>query len=382
MAKYFILDTNTLLHYRRPDRLDWQPFVGSEEVVLVITPALIHELEQQKLANRSARLRRRANEIIQWLNGYLEQTEPIYLSDQVRLQFYDESPRIDFTAHRLSERVPDDILIATAIQFSDQMNVEVSLITNDTGLRMKLRSRSISAVKPTEEDRLADEPDETELELVRTRTELQRFQARQPLLQLSFQDNTNFRTVDLRPVSEPPAPIVRTAWYFGHSEDSISDYENKYRAYLAEFQEWRAQMERMFLCKLIVRNTGSAEATKVSIEINFPEKVSLLKSSPKKPKPPRHPVDLAAPSFDLGDLSHIGRLLETSPLEASFDRASASVRWNIPSIVHNRRLSLRPFLVRFVSDDLAGFQARFTMGCAEVIDLAEGALNFKLEQSG
>jgi hypothetical protein len=64
MPKYFVLDTNTLLHYRRPDELDWRAFIGSEEIVLVITPALIHELEQQKLVNRSARLKRRANEII------------------------------------------------------------------------------------------------------------------------------------------------------------------------------------------------------------------------------------------------------------------------------------------------------------------------------
>ncbi|WP_024512459.1 PIN domain-containing protein [Bradyrhizobium sp. ARR65] len=376
MTKYVVLDTNTLLHYRRPDRLEWGAYFAGEEVILVITPPLIHELEQQKLANRSARLRRRANEIIQWLNGYLEKAEPIYVSERVRLHFYDESPRINFAAHRLSDAVPDDILIATTLQFREQMNVDVTLFTNDTGLRMKLRSRSIPAIKPRDEDRLADEPDETEIELERTRKELQRLQSRLPHLQLSFEDHTNFLVVELPDIQEEPAPKVRTAWYFGHSEEAISEYDKEYQAYLAEFQLWRSREQRQFLCQLVLRNTGSAEATNVSMDISFPEGVVPLKSGAKRPKPPRHPIDLAVTHFDPGELlAHVPE--RPSPLQPIIDATSRTVRWNIPSVVHNRTWELRPFLVRFESDP-RGFQARITIGCVETIELFAGHLNFKI----
>jgi hypothetical protein len=257
------------------------------------------------------------------------------------------------------------------------MSAEVSLLTNDTGLRMKLRSRSIPAVRPRDEDRLTDEPDETELELVRARKELQRLQARQPILQLGFEDFTNYRTVDLPRIDESPRPKAHPTWFFGHSEDGMKDYDDKYQAYLGLFRDWRSEVERMFSCEPVLRNVGSAEATNVSIEINFPGGVTLLKSSPKKPKPPRHVMDLG--TFDPADIALYARVPEMSPLQPSFDRTSAMVKWNIPSLVHNRRSSLRPFLVRFEAEPRS-FQANFTVGCREVIDLTEGALNFKMKQ--
>jgi rRNA-processing protein FCF1 len=375
MPKFFVVDTNTLLHYRRPDQLDWAAFKDHpEEVVLVITPAVIHELEQQKLVNRSPRLKRRANEIIQWLNGYLEQTEPIHLADGVRLQFYDESPRVDFAAHRLTVSVPDDILIATAIQFRNQVNAEVSLLTNDTGLRMKLRSRSIAAVKPRDEDRLADEPDETEVELATTRRELHRLQTRQPNLQLGFKDSTNFITINMPNIVESPEHKGHLIWNFGQSEQAIKDYDDRYRMYLGKFETWRSEVERTFLCELTIRNVGSAEATNVFVDIDFPEGAKLLEENPKKPKPPQDSAGF------LGDFNALAvHLPDRSPLRPSFGRTSATASWNIPSLVHNRHSILRPFLVRFKSEP-ASFQAGFTVGCKELIDVTRGALNFKIER--
>lgn len=378
MPKHVILDTNTLLHYKRPDRLDWASYFEAGEIVLVITPALIHELEQQKLANRSARLKRRANEVIQWLNGYLEGPAPSYVSENVRLHFYDESPRIDFDAHRLSESVPDDTLIATAIQFREQTNEAVALFTNDTGLRMKLRARSIQAVKPRVEDRLADEPDETEIELERTRKELQRFQNRLPGLQLSFEDGCSFMSIELSEIEEAPAPKVRSAWYFGHSEDAIIEYDKQYQTYLAEFQRWRSLEQRQFCCNLVLHNNGSAEATNISVEMSFPEGVVPLKSGVRRPKPPRYPIDVLAARFDPGEIDVLAAMAaRPSSLQPIVDPASRSVFWNIPSAVHNRSWELRPFLLRFESEP-HGFQASVSIGCVEAIDLFESALNFKI----
>src|SRR4051794_5320304 len=117
-AQHILLDTNTLLHFKRPDLLDWKLIVPGQQVALLVCPALIDELEAIKIdPKRPGKLRERARRAIMWLSEMMERPDPIQLAPDVRLIFITESPTIDFTAHRLSYTVPDDQLIASAIQF-------------------------------------------------------------------------------------------------------------------------------------------------------------------------------------------------------------------------------------------------------------------------
>lgn len=164
---HIILDTNTLLHFKRPDLLDWKVLLNAPEVNLVVTPALIDELEAQKTyQNRSRKLKERAHAAIMWISKFIDQTEPQEISPGVKLVFLRDSPTIHFADYRLSPTVPDDQLIASALQLQQEAGVSVLFVTNDTGLRLKLPTRGLTAVAPRAADRLPDELDDVEKEAV------------------------------------------------------------------------------------------------------------------------------------------------------------------------------------------------------------------------
>jgi hypothetical protein len=50
---YAFLDTNTVLHFKRPDLVDWNALLDSTTTFIVVTPVLVRELEHQKIHNRS-----------------------------------------------------------------------------------------------------------------------------------------------------------------------------------------------------------------------------------------------------------------------------------------------------------------------------------------
>ena len=157
---HIFVDTNTLLHFKRPDLLDWKTFVPSTDVVLVVCPALIDELEAIKSdPKRPGKLRERAHNAVMWISKMMELTEPVQIAQGVRLTFITKSPTIDFATHRLSYTVPDDQLIASAIQYRDQTGASVSFFSNDTGLRLKLRSRGLTGFTLPQSERLPDELD-------------------------------------------------------------------------------------------------------------------------------------------------------------------------------------------------------------------------------
>jgi predicted ribonuclease YlaK len=166
---YALLDTNSLLHFKRPDQIDWPALLKSSPVTLVFAPIVIRELEQQKVENPIRKLKDRAHSTLQWLAKYADAAEPISIRPNVFVQFIRRSPTIDFAVHHLAHTISDDQLIASALEFKSETNVPVTIVTADLGLRLKLREHDLEGVAPAETDRLADEPDEAERELAKLR---------------------------------------------------------------------------------------------------------------------------------------------------------------------------------------------------------------------
>lgn len=183
---YVMLDANALLHYQRPDQIDWQALMSCPSVNLLVTPVLLHELEEQKVKNRSRKLRERADAIVSWVASFIESDAPLEIREGVHFVFIRHSPQIDYAAHRLSRAVYDDELIANAIEFKREYACDVTFFTADTGLRLKLPAHGMSAVIPPAKFKLADEPDEAEKENIRLKSELSRLANRLPRLDLSF----------------------------------------------------------------------------------------------------------------------------------------------------------------------------------------------------
>jgi PIN domain len=349
---HILLDTNTLLHFKRPDLLDWKVIVQGQQVALLVCPALIDELEAIKIdLKRPAKLRERAHKAIMWLSEMMELPEPIQLAQDVRFVFIAESPTIDFAAHRLSYTVPDDQLIASAIQFRDQTGSTVSFFSNDTGLRLKLRSRGMTGFTLPESERLPDEPDEETKKIRTLEARLASFENRQPKLVLTFADGATHAKVKLRAIDRPePAQS-----YFDYkiSRDALERYGARHSTYQEKHRAWASQAALRFPVTLVLTNAGSAVATDILLTLTFPDFITALPSrvvlsKPKPPAPPANPLlGLRAPSspvFIPPVTPYIAR-----PTDAHVNTKENTVTFRISSFVQGRTLNLDPFVLMFDS---------------------------------
>jgi hypothetical protein len=56
---FLFVDTNVLLHYRRLEEIDWLTLTASREVTIFLCPAVIRELDRQKVVHPQQKIRRR-----------------------------------------------------------------------------------------------------------------------------------------------------------------------------------------------------------------------------------------------------------------------------------------------------------------------------------
>jgi hypothetical protein len=82
---YLFLDTNALLHFKRPDQIDWPSLAKSSPVTLIFPPVVIRELEEQKVQNHTKRIRERAQAILGWLAQFLDAKLPPLIRPNVYL---------------------------------------------------------------------------------------------------------------------------------------------------------------------------------------------------------------------------------------------------------------------------------------------------------
>src|SRR5690348_3288388 len=113
--KYAALDTNILLHYEPPEKIDWRGILGASEVELIIFLSVIRELDRQK-TEAPPTTRRRAQAVIVKLRE-LHRSAQSKIREGVFLRIESTEPLIDFEANQLDRTNPDDQLLASAIQF-------------------------------------------------------------------------------------------------------------------------------------------------------------------------------------------------------------------------------------------------------------------------
>src|ERR1039457_3665359 len=83
---FLFIDTNVLLHYRRLEEIDWLGLSRSKEVVIVLCPVVIRELEQKKVFHPQKKIRQRAQEIIASLHSKLSGAGADIVKKGVRLR--------------------------------------------------------------------------------------------------------------------------------------------------------------------------------------------------------------------------------------------------------------------------------------------------------
>jgi hypothetical protein len=161
---HIFLDTNTALHFQRPDQIDWCGLTGCDEAVLVGAPILHRELEKQKIHNPSGKLRKRAAAYIKWLVEFVRDPAREVRSGTT-WHFIPVEPQIDFREHSLSPDNADDNLLASVISYAPPGDPKVYVATADHGLEIKLWHRQITPLLLPDAAKVPDEPDAQEKEL-------------------------------------------------------------------------------------------------------------------------------------------------------------------------------------------------------------------------
>lgn len=342
-------DTNTLLHFKRPDQVDWQALVGTRDVEIVLAAVPVHEIDKHAIQHNIARTRERARDLKSWIRTLLKAEGGARIESREPTAFLTDG---------LDPNVPDDRLIATALMLQAEGH-EVAIYTDDTLIHAKARGRPIQVIFPLETDKLKEEPDPLRKENEELRRELNTIKLRQPRLSLGWGSGDSPLVIAmpapaigdvrsaaqerqiLRPLPDPDQPsaggstriggvdlaAIGRFSSFGPSQQEVASYNQDleayhqaYERYIADLERWAYIRSRVVALSFIAKNDGSAPASSFRASISLPKGLTLIEDEDDigdRPKPPRQPSKPGR----LGLLEAIHRG-DRSSLHPLFDPAS------------------------------------------------------------
>ncbi|MCY3750530.1 MAG: hypothetical protein OXG54_03935 [Gammaproteobacteria bacterium] len=418
---YVFIDANTALHFKRPDQVDWLKLTDAGEVVLVATPILLKELEEQKIINNSRKLRERAAKYIKWLDKFVD-APGTEVRSKVTCLFLPDEPQIDFGAERLTETISDDQLIASVLCYSRQSGARPIVATADIGLKVKLKSRRIEVLILPDDLRLPVEQDPIERENEDLRNKIRRLESRMPSLSITFEDGAeyhalriqepNFTNIKSLEQIKEEHPYETTDEKTGRSSSAIKEfsielksrensrynlelnkYFRNYRVYLDQCADWQEIMCMHHWIKIDIGNVGTAPASNVDVELYFPEGVIPVDKDdiPEEPEPP------IAPEKNLGifgsylmgnrNLNVLGsgmeqfrRLTARMQSEPYIDLDENTICISYLKLKHGFRKVCDPLIFRFVSRDTEkSFKINYRLSANELPDAVEGNLHIRID---
>lgn len=187
--QYCFLDTNIFIHCQDIKDIDWKAELGAAEVCLVIAAVVFEELDVFKDDPRNDRKRNRARRAISFLEAVLD-TPDQAVRDGVTIEFAEEMQAYEFGVYNLNSNIGDDGLVACAIRWSQEhSDDELTLISHDSGPRMKARRLDLRVQKLSEKYRLRDQLDAKDKKIHKLTNEIRGLRSSQPRLQLGFADS-------------------------------------------------------------------------------------------------------------------------------------------------------------------------------------------------
>ena len=431
MAVYVFVDTNVLLHYTFFRDVDWALDLGTRSVTLVFAPLVIEELDKRKWVG-SRHEKDRAKRVLKALSDISLSVEPVRVRNGVAAQALDDEPDDAFMAqHRLRARSADDRLLASVVAFQLTLRPEDSVLvmTADTGLRIKAKTRRIATVAPADERALPVEPDETERALERTRRELAAARSAAPDLRVVLADGTpQQNTVQLfRSVAAAQRQRFLAAWRRLHprvdvSSESIvmpggrrialgvisnmlgedatahnAEVERVFGQLEAYLDAWPAALNRIRRCIAIVvvlENHGTAPADDVDLVLwadangTWCEEPPDIPDQPAMPRP-RDPLSRIL-DFDAGlinakysDRNGLSIRYRDDPIDGPHisEDGRAEVHYAVRRAMHHVPCPLPKIYFQFAADrDVASFTIHYKLVAANIRERHEGRLHIKVER--
>jgi hypothetical protein len=440
MSQLFLfIDTNTFLHYKPIDQIDWLKIADTEQLTLIITPVVVRELNKHKDFPRSSKIRDRASGSLKRLHDWSEAPAPIKIRKNVELRFQVHDPLIDFAASNLSRDIADDHLIACMLEHRSKYDgISTYILTEDLGLKLKAKACGLLVIQLPPELRLPDEVLGDEKKVRELESQLNRLQMRLPVLTLRFASQGGQCDVTLNDagtlspeaveeqiaylkLKNPPmkaqvrpdpsedrlAMLAFTASVINEIPDKdikeynekLAQYFSEYADYLSKQQEYRSLSALTVELRIVLANEGTSPAEDVDVFMHFPDGFDLVSEDdlpvePEAPTPPRRPrgvlewmsdTRLASsfyPDSALMDYytSQPPSLMARNVSGPKIRRTNSyDVTVRIGKAKHNQMSELDPLYVIFDSlDDACSFGIDYQIHAANLPDPVAGTLHVVL----
>lgn len=426
--KYAFLDTNTLMHFRPLEEVNWREVLEAETVTIILVPVVFRELDRHKDMHPVKKLRHRVRALISKLSKMLDQGTEHKLREAVTLRFEAREPTLDFGQHRLRPDQNDDQLVASILQFRlDQPGAQVVLVTADLGLKIKARHHQMEVRSLSDTLKIPEEPDEDQKSIRELQAKLASYENRLPKLRVAFSDDSD-RLVIIRnyvpPLSmaaiqeevdeERRALALNTGLDSAHILTPLSpaaerkyqglleEYFLSYESYVRDRQEAKAARARTISLTIQLLNDGRAPGDDLDVFLIFPPELAVQDEDPsppepEKPKPPKRPK---GGIFEMIELSHLlteqGRLISSIPLisPATLARPNVSsphltktpegfeVRFHVQRAKQKQIQLFDTLFVPFPAQDaLKSFQIGYIIQAANLPDEIEGTLHVVVKDS-
>lgn len=402
-----LIDTNVLMHFQRLDQLDWLSVAGSKSCTIWLAPVVLRELDRHKVQHKNEKLRKRARDLGSWLASLAIQGGSVELRRGVSLDFIENDAQIDFAAQKLRSDIPDDELIAAGIELTEQLGRPVYVVSNDSGIVVKLRSRPLNCLRLPEVFELPAAADDRDKEINKLRQQLNEQSSREPELRVTLLDDGELKSIMI-PVREQRAPpTVETVlsqhppyvfdpsaqrldpWEKGirvfsaPTELAILRYEKarenflrEYEAYVVKHALWRSFVGHMVRLEFEVSNEGRAPANAIDVHITLPECASLwseMPVEPAAPKPPTRPGEVDRPMVNYGEpipipaYRHLMPELNTQPPdgEADLEDDSQTATFGVSALKHGYSKELQPVFMLVRNDFPPSFDIEIEISCNE-----------------
>lgn len=185
------------------------------------------------------------------------------------------------------------------------------------------------------------------------------------------------------PVSEWTAEEVQG--YNRRVEAFYSDYE----AFLTERMAWQRLTLRTFALEFVLENAGTAPATSIDVDLQFPDGVIIYDHDHelKPPTPPEPPAKRAVP-IGVTIIRPQHRALDFNAFTRGIPRSTVifpeegRVQYCMSELKHRHQSSLDRIMVSFAtSEDINAFEVAYVITAREPIDPIEGRVRFEVERS-
>ena len=341
--KFVFLYTNAYLHYQMFDQIKWVNILESDQIVIVVPPVIIRELNKHKDTHPHQRVKKRAAAVIKKLHELVRSGTLVPLNEHIGILFEDRDPLLDYQTYQLNKEIQDDQLIASVIVCRiENPGYETLLVTSDYGLHLltKARRQEITTVTLPDNLKLAEEPDPEQKRIKELEQKIHELTQKLPQPALIFSNESQHLKFDLYPATEVTAseiqekakkirqefPKLETspsdasksnrsqstpgslaaaiAAMSTGNEDTISakdaeeynreldKFYQSYEKYLEAENRYSNFLKRVIKLNVLVTNTGTAPAEDLDVFMHFPDGFELLDEDelPEPPEPPQPPA--------------------------------------------------------------------------------------------